>query len=87
VQTAGDDHPARVAAAVKLHAGQTVLVVGHSNTLPAIIAALGAKEPPAICDPEYDGFYIVTISADGKAALMRSRYGAPSPVTACTTMK
>lgn len=79
VQAAGTDHPARVAAAVKRHAGQTVLVVGHSNTVPAIVAALGAKEPPPICDPEYDGFYVVTIAADGSASVIRSRYGALSP--------
>jgi len=43
--------------------------------------------PPAICDPEYDGFYVVTIAVDGKASLVRSRYGAPSPVSTCAGTK
>lgn len=88
VSAAGADHPARVAAAAKKHTGETVLVVGHSNTVPAIIAALGAKEPPAICDEAYDNFYVVRIDAAGKASLIHSRYGAATPVTAsCAAMK
>lgn len=88
VAAGGADHPARVAAAIKRHSGETVLVVGHSNTVPAIIAALGAKEPPAICDEAYDNFYVVTIDEAGKASLVHSRYGAATPVTAsCGAMK
>ena len=79
----GADHAARVAAAVRAgHAGQTVLVVGHSNTVPGIIAALGAKEPAPICDEAYDNFYVVTIDEAGKASVIHSRYGAPSPAAA-----
>jgi broad specificity phosphatase PhoE len=81
-------HPREVAAAVRKHAGHTVLVVGHSNTVPAIIEALGAKRPPEICDSEYDNLYIVTIAADGKAGVVRSKFGARSPADAsCPTMK
>jgi broad specificity phosphatase PhoE len=81
-------HPQDVASAVRKHAGHTVLVVGHSNTVPAIIEALGAKRPPAICDPEYDNLYIVTIAADGKAGVVRSKFGARTSVDAgCATMK
>jgi broad specificity phosphatase PhoE len=81
-------HARDVAAAVRKHAGQTVLVVGHSNTLPGIIEALGAKRPPEICDSQYDNLYIVTIAADGKTGVVRSKFGAPSPVDAsCATMK
>ena len=88
VNAAGADHAARVAAAVKKHAGETVLVVGHSNTVPAIIAALGAKEPPAICDEAYDNFYVVRIDGSGKASLIHSRYGLATPVTStCGAMK
>lgn len=59
-------------------AGKTVLVVGHSNTVPAIIRALGVAEPVTIADPEYDGFFVVTVRPDGRATLVRSRYGEPS---------
>jgi broad specificity phosphatase PhoE len=75
-------HAQEVAGLINAHAGGVVLVVGHSNTVPAIIAALGAPPPPAICDSEYDNFYIVTVPASGAARVVRVRYGEPSPVTA-----
>ena len=81
-------HVQDVANAVRAHAGATILVVGHSNTVPAIIAALGAKQPPAICDAEYDNLYVVTIPAAGTPGLIRARYGEPSHVAAgCGGMK
>ena len=88
VSTTSVTHVQDVVNAVKKHAGHTVLVVGHSNTVPAIVAALGAKRPAAICDPEYDNLFIVTIAADGKAAVVHAKYGAPTPVdAACAGMK
>lgn len=81
-------HVQAMAAAIRKHAGQTVLVVEHSNTVPAIIAALGAKQPPAICDAEYDNLYVVRIAADGKATVKREHYGGRTPVTAgCASMR
>ena len=82
VNTGNATHIADVAAAVKRHMGQTVLVVGHSNTVPAIVAALGATEPAAICDPEYDNLYVVTIDPLGKAGVVRGHFGVPTPVAA-----
>jgi broad specificity phosphatase PhoE len=77
-----------VAAAVRKHPGETVLVVGHSNTVPAIVEALGAKRPADICDAEFDNLYIVTIAADGTAGVVRSKYGARTPVDAhCAAMR
>jgi broad specificity phosphatase PhoE len=64
------------------HRGQTVLVVGHSNTVPGIIAAFGAPQPAAICDGEYDNLFVVTVPATGPASVVRLRYGAPSPACA-----
>jgi broad specificity phosphatase PhoE len=87
VSVGGASHAQDVAAAVKKHAGHTVLVVGHSNTVPGIIAALGATKPADICDLEYDNLYIVTIGADGKAGLVRSKYGARTVDTSCVSMK
>jgi broad specificity phosphatase PhoE len=80
VRAVGSTHPKEVADAVRKHAGQTVLVVGHSNTVPAIIEALGAARPPAICDPEYDNLYVVSLSPDGKASLVRAKFGVRTPV-------
>src|SRR6478735_2421218 len=36
------------------HRGHTVLVSGHSNTVPGLVAALGAPQPADICDAGYD---------------------------------
>jgi broad specificity phosphatase PhoE len=88
VSAGGATHVQSVAAAVRQHAGQTVLVVGHSNTVPAIVGALGAKQPLAICDSEYDNLYVVTIAADGKANVVHAKFGAPAPAdAACASMR
>jgi broad specificity phosphatase PhoE len=79
VTAAGATHAQDVAAAIRKHPGQTVLVVGHSNTVPEIIQALGGKRPANICDAVYDNLYIVTIAADGKVGVVQARYGAASP--------
>jgi broad specificity phosphatase PhoE len=88
VMATSPSHIQDVAAAVRKHAGQTVLVVGHSNTVPAIVAALGAPQPPAMCDAEYDNLYVVKIAADGKATVTHRHYGARTPVGPnCAAMK
>ena len=81
IDARGAQHPQEVARLITgRHAGEVVLVVGHSNTIPAIIAALGAPQPAAICDAEYDGLYVVTVPASGAARVIRGRYGEPTPV-------
>jgi broad specificity phosphatase PhoE len=73
---------------IRKHQGQTVLVVGHSNTVPAIVEALGAKRPGAICDSRYDDLFVVTIAGDGKANAVHAKYGEPSPRdSTCTAMR
>jgi broad specificity phosphatase PhoE len=84
VRAGGADDPKEVADAVRRHAGHTVLIVGHSNTVPAIIEALGAVRPPPICDTEYDNLYVVTISQNKAAKLVRAKFGVRTPVdSAC----
>ena len=81
-------HAQDVARMVQAHAGGVVLIVGHSNTVPAIVAALGAPQPPPICDSEYDDLYIVTLAANAPAHVIRARYGAASLADAgCAAMK
>jgi broad specificity phosphatase PhoE len=90
VDPRGAQHPKQVADLIRTkYAGGVVLVVGHSNTIPAIVAALGAKEPPPICDDEYDDIFVVTIPESGPARVVRARYGVPTPHTAgcANTMK
>jgi bisphosphoglycerate-dependent phosphoglycerate mutase len=55
--------------------GSTVVVVGHSNTVPAIARALGYFSAPDIPDCRYDGLWMIHL--DGKAAVATT-YGAPS---------
>jgi phosphohistidine phosphatase SixA len=71
---------ATVAAAVRKHAGETVLVVGHNNTVPAIISALGGPQLPIICDTVYDKMFVLVLGKDVR--LIQTRYGAPAPTTA-----
>ncbi|MET3930961.1 broad specificity phosphatase PhoE [Lysobacter sp. OAE881] len=51
------------------HAGQTVLVVGHSNTVPDIAAALCSCDVAPMSEAEYDRLMTVRIDASGRAAL------------------
>jgi broad specificity phosphatase PhoE len=63
---------------VKEHKGKVILVVGHSNTLPALMANMGAsKRVPPIAENEYDNIYIVSIPWFGKTKTIRLRYGEP----------
>ena len=81
-------HAADVAAAVRRHTGKTVLVVGHSNTVPAIVAALGGSKFPDLCDPEYDALFTLVLDAEGGVRTVRTRFGTPTPVDAsCATMR
>lgn len=81
-------HAAEVAAAVRQQAGKTVLVVGHSNTVPAIVAALGGPKLPDLCEPEYDSLITLILDAGGSARIVRTRFGAPTPVDAtCAAMR
>ena len=61
------------------HAGEIVLVSGHSNTVPEIVAALGAPEPDPIDDAEYDNLYVVSVSsAGGEATVLHLHFGRPA---------
>ncbi|MDH3333509.1 MAG: hypothetical protein OEM30_03825, partial [Gammaproteobacteria bacterium] len=63
---------------VSAHKGKIILVVGHSNTLPALIGNMGAsKKVPKIEENEYDNIYIVSIPWFGKTKTIRLRYGEP----------
>ena len=62
-----------LAARLREHAGQTVVVCGHSNTVPDILRALGIAEAPAIADHEYDRLFVVTLG-NGDPSLLSLRY-------------
>lgn len=78
-------HARAVAAEVARHQG-TVLVVGHSNTVGAIVAALGGSPDVGdLCDSEYQTLF--TVLPGG--ATLRSRFGAGNPahLPACGVMR
>lgn len=47
--------------------GGNTLIVGHSNTVPELIKALGGDIVPTIDDATYDDLFVVTVYAKGKA--------------------
>jgi broad specificity phosphatase PhoE len=71
-------HAEAVAAKAKgAAAGSIVLIVGHSNTIPAIITALGGPRVPEICDPEYSKLFVLENPASGPPRLIQAKYGVP----------
>ena len=80
VRAGGSGHADSVAAAVmRRPAGETVLVVGHSNTVPAIIAALGGPRMPDLCETEYSNLYVMELKAGSAPRLIKAKFGAPDP--------
>jgi broad specificity phosphatase PhoE len=58
----------------KLPPGDVVLVVGHGNTVPAIVASLGGSTPP-LGENEYDRMLILHTEAEHKTTVLTLRYG------------
>jgi broad specificity phosphatase PhoE len=56
------------------HEGGTVLIVGHSNTVPELIHDLGDIDIPPIGDDEYDTLYVLSVPSLGHASLLRMSY-------------
>ena len=61
------------------HRGQTVLVVGHSNTVPQIIEQLTGEKVRPFVENDYDRLYVVTLPPSGPGRLLALRYGAHRP--------
>lgn len=57
------------------HAGGTILVVAHADTLPAIVAALsGEQDIPPVDPSDYSTMYVVTVPRIGHATVLRLDY-------------
>lgn len=63
--------------------GKTILIIGHSNTIPQIIRKFGVHDYPYgdIADNDYDNLFLVTYKK-GKAKLESMKFGAKSGVSA-----
>lgn len=71
-------HVQRVAAQARTAAlGDTVLIVGHSNTVAQIARALGDAAPVAPTDCEYDKMTVLELGGPATRAI-HTRYGAPT---------
>ncbi len=51
-----------------------VLIVGHSNTVPEIVKALGITTPVTVGDTEFDNLFVITSSTTGGSSLLRLHY-------------
>ncbi len=75
-----ETYPGRQVAALiekmlKNAAGKTVLVVGHSNTVPEMISLLTkGRESVVLRDDDYDAMFIVTIGHHDAPSILRLRY-------------
>lgn len=58
------------------YAGGTVVIVGHSNTVPALVKAFSGAEVGEIAHDSYDRMFIVMTAAPGSGSVLRARYGA-----------
>lgn len=89
VPSGGPGFADSTAAAVRRHRGGTVVVVGHSNSIAAVIAALGGPRLPDLCDSEHSNLYVMKLLAPPPPSLVREHYGTPdpSPDSACLAMR
>lgn len=62
--------------------GKSVLVVGHSNTVPGLVQGLSLQSVAPIPETDFDNLYIVKISrgwGSTRRTLVQTTYGPPSP--------
>lgn len=57
------------------HPGQTILVVGHGNTIASTIEGLTGRAP-SLGDIQYSDLFIVNVPPSGPTKLIKARYGA-----------
>jgi broad specificity phosphatase PhoE len=61
--------------------GGTVLIVGHSNTIPKLANELaGRPDYEDLDDPVYDNLFIASVPVEGEAVILRLRFGAHTPL-------
>jgi broad specificity phosphatase PhoE len=75
-QVVSEDDPRALARRVlHEHSGETILIVGHANTLPAVVADLsGVADIPAVEPSDYATLYVVTVPKIGRSGVLRMRY-------------
>ncbi len=62
------------------NSGGTVLIVGHSNTIPILANELaGRQNYENLNDVTYDNFFIALVHSNGQTKIIRMRFGAHTP--------
>jgi broad specificity phosphatase PhoE len=56
------------------HGKDTVLVVGHADTVPSLLNALGCREQIEIPAAQYDDLFVVVPAGPASATLLRLTY-------------
>jgi broad specificity phosphatase PhoE len=81
IERPANDAVALVDEVLAEHRGQRVLVVGHGNTVPQMIAAAGGPVLPDIAHDEFDRLFVLTTCRSwwGRPELVALQYGAISP--------
>ena len=54
--------------------GSTALVVGHSNTVPAIVAAIRGQRAADMPETQYDLYTVIVLDANGEGRVFSSTY-------------
>lgn len=68
---------ALVAHVLSTHPGQTVLIVGHSNTAPEVVKGFSGSDPGEIAHEDYGNVYVIMSDGrPGQGRVIRARYGA-----------
>jgi broad specificity phosphatase PhoE len=73
------DTPGLVHAIRSSGSGKTVVVCGHSNTVPQVITALTGIAMPDIPDSQFDNLYVVSLPSTGPGTLTHLKYGTRTP--------
>jgi broad specificity phosphatase PhoE len=67
-------HVADLAERIRRAPGAGVLVVGHSNTVPAVVLALTGQDVGPIGEDEFDRLFVVRLPADGPPTVEELTY-------------
>jgi broad specificity phosphatase PhoE len=75
-EIASEDDPRGFARRVlREHRGDRILIVGHADTMPALVEALsGAKDIPPIGAAEYGTMYVISVPRIGRANVLSVTY-------------
>jgi phosphohistidine phosphatase SixA len=77
IEVVDQDHPDALAARIwNRDRGRTVLIVGHSDTVPAIVRSLGGAMDD-LASGQFDALIVITRRGDQPPQMVRLRYGAP----------